>query len=261
MRRASIDKFAARVRNALLSSGTVLTEDLAYDAVDHSFRIRLVDDDLGTLRLDNLYREWQSASTSDRLGVVGRTVGMVAEMLEPEPTEEIFRSRLLVQLRRRSFAAREGIVFRVVAGHLALCLCEDRPDSIRYPRSEAVAAANVDETSAFALARAHLERQSEGALERLPSGVYRSSWKDTYDATRATLPWLIMQVPVTEGYAIGVPNRDTLLVCDLGDPKVLAALIAEIRTAANEPRQVNRPDFCGGSVAWIYAASVVSRWE
>jgi len=132
-------------------------------------------------------------------------------------------------------------VRRPVADWLALCLCLDRPTSIRYVNPSDLATWGVTEDEAFGIGLAGLERQSgtEGGFEHEQGGVYRSVYQDTYDAARAALPWLVRKVPAPGGRALSVPNRNTLLVASLDDERAVLELAQLTEREADDPRRVS----------------------
>jgi len=61
------------------------------------------------------------------------------------------------------------------------------------------------------LALNHLRHRSEGAFERLPSGIYRGPWKDGLDAARLLLPELWHGLFKGQHPFLAIPAADTLL--------------------------------------------------
>lgn len=61
------------------------------------------------------------------------------------------------------------------------------------------------------LALDHLKHQSEGSFERLPSGAYRSPWRDGLDAARLLLPELWHGLFKDQHPFLAIPSADTLL--------------------------------------------------
>jgi hypothetical protein len=61
------------------------------------------------------------------------------------------------------------------------------------------------------LALDHLRQRSEGAFERLPSGAYRSPWRDGHDAARLLLPEVWQGLFKDQHPFLGIPSADTLL--------------------------------------------------
>jgi hypothetical protein len=239
------DGFAQRVLSSLASAGVAAERDIVYDPA--AFSLRLPDTDgqsggvQGTLNLATLYAEYLRSPRDQREGVVNVVVSMAMENREQTLTSEEARSQLRVQLRPRAFAEGYAPVRRVMAGSLELCVCLDRPTSMQYVVPSDLHSWDLDTESAFQIGLAGLERDTgtEGGFERNRNGVYRSVWKDTYDATRAALPWLIRKVPASGGHAIGIPNRNTLLVADLADEAAVLDLSAITEREANDPRRVS----------------------
>jgi len=61
------------------------------------------------------------------------------------------------------------------------------------------------------LALDHLRQRSEGTFERLPSGAYRSPWRDGHDAARLLLPEVWQGLFKDQHPFLGIPSADTLL--------------------------------------------------
>ncbi|MBK8572064.1 MAG: hypothetical protein IPO28_06460 [Holophagaceae bacterium] len=61
------------------------------------------------------------------------------------------------------------------------------------------------------LALDHLKHRSEGSFERLPSGAYRSPWRDGLDAARLLLPELWHGLFKDQHPFLAIPSADTLL--------------------------------------------------
>lgn len=64
---------------------------------------------------------------------------------------------------------------------------------------------------AMELALDHLRHRSEGSFERLPSGAYRSPWRDGLDAARLLLPELWHGLFKDQHPFLAIPSADTLL--------------------------------------------------
>jgi hypothetical protein len=62
------------------------------------------------------------------------------------------------------------------------------------------------------LALDHLRQRSEGGFERLPSGAYRSPWRDGLDAARLLLPEVWQGLCKDQHPFLAIPAADTLLV-------------------------------------------------
>lgn len=230
--------FARRVRAALAEAGVARLEEITYDADQFSLTTPL-----GTLYLGNVYAEYVAAPRGQRDAAISALVATLVQMQLPPPTPDQARAQLIAQLRPRTFADLSApVVHRVVAERLALCLCLDTPLTLQYFTPDRLVEWDLDEETAFTVALAHLERRSAeplAQLERLPTGLYRSTWQDTFDATRAILPSVVGRVPAAGGRAVGIPNRNTLLVADLADERALRALVAETRAAYDHPRAVS----------------------
>jgi len=61
------------------------------------------------------------------------------------------------------------------------------------------------------LALEHLRHRSEGTFERLPSGAYRSPWRDGFDAARLLLPDVWQGLFKDQHPFLAIPSADTML--------------------------------------------------
>jgi hypothetical protein len=181
------DGFAQRVRTSLAASGIAAERELVYDSGAFTIRLPTSSSD-GTLNLEALYAEYVRSSREQRDGVFTAVVSMALEMREEKLTSEEARAQLRVQLRPRAFAEAYAPIRRVTADWLDLCVCLDRPTSLRYVGSGDLEEWGLDQDAAFQIGLAGLERSTaaDGSLERDAHGVYRSTWHDTYDATLTT---------------------------------------------------------------------------
>ncbi|WLT32084.1 hypothetical protein [Geothrix sp. PMB-07] len=73
------------------------------------------------------------------------------------------------------------------------------------------------------LALDHLRHRSEGAFERLPSGAYRSPWRDGADAARLLLPEVWQGLFKDQHPFLAIPSADTLLAA----PQILLPKLME----------------------------------
>jgi len=83
------------------------------------------------------------------------------------------------------------------------------------------------------LALDHLRHRSEGAFERLPSGAYRSPWRDGLDATRLLLPEVWQGLFKDQHPFLAIPAADTLLaVPQILLPKLMEEIGRSIQAGA-----------------------------
>lgn len=73
------------------------------------------------------------------------------------------------------------------------------------------------------LALDHLRHRSQGAFERLPSGIYRGPWRDGLDAARLLLPEVWHGVFKDQHPFLAIPAADTLLAT----PQILLPKLME----------------------------------
>jgi hypothetical protein len=83
------------------------------------------------------------------------------------------------------------------------------------------------------LALDHLRHRSEGAFERLPSGAYRSPWRDGLDAARLLLPEVWQGLFRDQHPFLAIPAADTLLaVPQILLPKLMDEVGRSIQSGA-----------------------------
>jgi hypothetical protein len=79
----------------------------------------------------------------------------------------------------------------------------------------------------------HLRQRSEGSFERLPSGAYRSPWRDGFDAARLLLPEVWQGLFKGQNPFLAIPDPDTLLaVPQILLPKLMDEVGRSIQSAA-----------------------------
>src|ERR1035438_1447177 len=95
-----------------------------------------------------------------------------------------------------------------------------------------------DQTADEVLERAldHLRQRSEGGFERLPSGAYRSPWRDGLDAARLLLPEVWQGLFKDQHPFLAIPDADTLLaVPQILLPKLMDEVGRSLQFGAKAP--------------------------
>ena len=83
------------------------------------------------------------------------------------------------------------------------------------------------------LALDHLRHRSEGTFERLPSGIYRSPWRDGLDAARLLLPEIWHGLFKSQHPFLAIPAADTLLATpQILLPKLMEEVSRSIQSGA-----------------------------
>ena len=83
------------------------------------------------------------------------------------------------------------------------------------------------------LALDHLRHRSEGSFERLPSGAYRSPWRDGLDAARLLLPEVWQGLFKGQHPFLAIPAADTLLaVPQILLPKLMDEVACSLKSGA-----------------------------
>jgi len=84
------------------------------------------------------------------------------------------------------------------------------------------------------LALDHLRQRSDGTFERLPSGIYRSPWRDGHDAARLLLPEVWQGLFKDQHPFLAIPSADTLLASpQILLPKLMDEVSKSIQASAH----------------------------
>jgi hypothetical protein len=236
------DAFAAMIIEQIRQAGE--KGEIAYDA--EGFRLRVQGEHTNIANLNNLYDEYVWAGPAERARLVRNFVRSWFAPLKgvPEDFEDVHPD-LLPSVRPRAYIELnllrmrlQGIQhpawpYRPLAGHLAVSLVYDLPESLMQIQQRHLDDWKVTFDDALARALANLRGISGHGFEEAGPGVWRSPWQDNLDASRLALPEVLREHPVRGDLIAMVPNRDTLLLTGSGDEEGLARL-AELAAEAYE---------------------------
>jgi len=99
-------------------------------------------------------------------------------------------------------------------------------------------AGGLEPEAALSLALDNLRPRSRPAFESPKPGLFRSTWRDGFDASRLLLPELVAALPVQGDPVVLVPTRTALLVAGAADRGALLALAdagAEALSTTDQP--------------------------
>lgn len=238
--------FAQLMADAIRAAGEKAS--IRYDAEE----FRLEADREGNpqlLNLNNLYAEYCSAAREQREHVLKRFARSWFAVHQEVPEEFAdVHPDLLPSVRNRSYYELTSLQLRVrgmptpdwpyqpVAGHLAVSLVYDLPDSIMAIQQDRLDGWKVTFEEALEAAKANLAGISGGQFESPAPGVWQSPWKDNHDPARLVLLDLIREQRVKGDPVALIPNRDTLLLTGADDAEGLANLVALAKKAKDHPR-------------------------
>lgn len=236
------DSFAALVIDQLHEAGE--TAEITYDA--EAFRLSAQSDHSNIANLSNLYDEYLKADLAQRDRLVRNYVRSWFAPLKGLPEEfEDVHPDLLPSVRPRAYVELNLLRLRMqgvehpawpylpLAGHLAVCLVYDLPESLMQIQQQHLDAWGVSFDDALEQATGNLIGISNHRFDAVAPGVWRSPWKDNLDASRLVLTDLLRAHEVEGDPVVLVPNRDTLLLTGSDDEAGLSHVV-ELATEAFE---------------------------
>ena len=200
------------------------------------------------VNLGNTFREYLDAPKAGRGKVLARFVRSWVEGRKALPEEfedaahdllPAVRSRSLFEFLRLQIQAQGGKDLdwphRVVADHYGAGLVYDLPNSMSQVQGHQLTAWGVGFDEAMGVALENLGQISGQGLGPIAPGVWRSPWRDNYDASRLLLTDLIEGYQVDGDPVVMVPNRDTLLLTGSTDEAGLAVMASAAKRRRNTP--------------------------
>jgi hypothetical protein len=235
------DDFARAMQKALAAKGI----SVQYDP--DKFCLTLGDGSVAPLI--NAYNDYRAASIWQRGATLRRLVEGFKEIKEaPLPTPEEARKMLMPRLRERIYwekikasSEAKGTPEKFAApriiggGHLTLWLVLDSDHAIKYLASACMDELGLVGETANAIAATNLKLR-HGGFEVVQPGLYRSMWKDNYDATRLVYNEFFENLPLKGRPVAMVPNRDCLLVTSEQDSEGLVKMASIAAEELNHPR-------------------------
>lgn len=188
------------------------------------------------INLANLHADFLHARRWKRPGLLRRQARAMCSLQPGRPgtSREEAIQRVLPRVRDRLtcealriYAPAVQLLWEPFAGDFALSLALDYPDQIREVVQADSERWELDFETLLRFGKERLLAASPASgFQELRPGLFRSAWKDNYDASRLALPGLIRSLPL-KGAALAVaPNRDSLLLVGEEDQAGLAELLA-----------------------------------
>jgi len=218
-----------------------------------------------TLFLSNFHDEYRAAPPERRGQVLQRLLLLNALPELPE-TYEAVRPALLPVLRPRSYfellgllqtgadqpaSGKVPVAWRPLGEVMAVALVHDTPDAMRYITSDQLASWGVSFEQASAVALENLRRRSTESLETLAPGTCRSSWADSYAASRLLLDEVLRRCPVKGQPVVLIPNRDLLLLTGSQDEQGQLLIAQWAEHALATPRPLDGRALRRTSEGWV----------
>jgi len=240
-------QFARLISSELKKAGEPL--EFRFDAQE--FRLVSKGSDGFQINLGNTFREYQAAPGAERKAVVSRFIRSWIEGRKgiPEEFEDAaydllpgVRNRTSFELIKLQLVAQGETGFHwpywPIADHYGAGLIYDLPHAMSQINGQQMVTWGVTFPEAMEVALANLRKLSEQGMEPLAPGVWRSPWRDNYDASRILLADLIEAHDVEGDPVAMIPNRDTLLLTGSDDVAGLALITAAAEQALRSPRPI-----------------------
>ncbi|QEH37348.1 hypothetical protein OJF2_59380 [Aquisphaera giovannonii] len=241
-------QFARLITAGLRKAGEPL--EFRYDA--REFRLVSSGDTGYLINLGNTYREYLAVPRAERPLVLSRFLRSWIEGRKGIPEDFADASHdLLPGVRNRSSfeimkmqARAEGGTefdwpYRVVGEHYGAGLVYDLPHAMSQINGQQLERWGVELEEALELAVGNLEQISGQGLQPLGPGVWRSPWRDNYDASRILLPGMLEAHDVEGDPVVMIPNRDTLLLTGSDDQDGQMIMAATAAEALRRPRPLH----------------------
>ena len=132
-------------------------------------------------------------------------------------------------------------VFRPLAGTFAHSLAVDCPDWELDLSAGELERWGADFDVLLQRARTNLLlRGGEECFRQVRPGLFRSSWQDKLDGSRALLPGMLRGLPLRGDPVVVLPNRDTLLVAGAEDSQALGWMLeGALEFVREDPNSLN----------------------
>jgi hypothetical protein len=219
----SKDQFAELAIEAMVRCGWQRPE---YDA--SMFVLRVGTNEVQAL--NNVYDAFQAAPKDERQTLLDTWFAGMWDRKIPE-TFEAAKPSLMLMLRQRKeplltqyrlgLAKCPEMFGKRFTEQLDLAVFIDRPTAMTRLTPEAVKEWGIAADDAFGVALENLRRNGAPKWMELRSGVFRSTWGDSYDAGRIMLIDMMDGPPVKGEKIVMTPDRDTILVAGSDDPDAL----------------------------------------
>lgn len=219
-----------------------------FDPENHGIKL-----EEGSINFGNIYPEYRRLPFWHRAGFVRDFANhfMRVRALVPSVSLDEARASLRFQLRDKAHRSeallRERIsgdgsiyasTYRSISAVHDIELCLDTPNMISSVGADQLAKWEITADEAFKIARDNIWRISNENFETIGDGVFRSPWRDSYDASRLALYDLIWQLEVDGPCVAMAPTRDLLLVTGANNAPGLLRMAALAKEALSEHRVI-----------------------
>lgn len=225
---AAREEFATALLGEVNDAGT---ERYAYDPDGFA-----LETDGGSVQLGDLFDEWQRVPEAERPEYLRHVVRSMHPPPLPQTWAEARKDIALSVRTALDMPAAPALVSRVVTPGVVTALVYDHQDGMQFLRDTQLKAWGVSVDQAYAQGLQNLEAASARRFEAPSPGVYRSPWRDNYDASRLLLTATLQRLRVKGKPVAFIPNRDTLIVTGSTDEAGLTAAARLAGEALDEPR-------------------------
>lgn len=225
---AARDEFATALLGEVNDAGT---ERYAYEPDGYA-----LETDGGSVQLEQLYAEWQGVPEEDRPEYLRHVVRSMHPPPLPETWAEARKAVALSVRAALDLPDSPALVSRQIAPGVVAALVFDHEDGMQFLHGTHLAGWGVSVDQAYAQGLRNLEAASGRRFEAPAPGVYRSPWRDNYDASRLLLTATLQRLRLKGKPVAFIPNRDTLIVTGSADDEGLAAAARLASEALDEPR-------------------------
>jgi Protein of unknown function (DUF1444) len=258
---ADRDEFAQRLLEAIREAGE--PAQLAYDR--DAFTLSKVGGPSHVLYLGNAFAEYRATSPEGREMAFRRVVrswfanrkelpdvfgDALPDLLPTVRSRSLFELTPL-RLRAEGRGELDTWPYRILGGHLGVGIVYDLPESMTQLQQKTLAGWGVSFDDALSAACENLRGLSAGEFVQAAPGVWRSPWRDNYDAARLALPEVLQRWEVKGDLVAAVPHRDVLLLTGSEDEAGLAVLVGLIEEHMEGPRPLSAVPVVYDGKTWL----------
>jgi uncharacterized protein YtpQ (UPF0354 family) len=236
------DQFARLFASAI--SRLDKTVQLHYDADE--FCLRTTGEPRATFHLQNAYAQYQEAPPAERADLLAQHVSSLFSLGEGIPTDFADARHDLLPVVSTRAGLEDWMLetkavrnYRIVAGHLGLCLAYDLPKLIVSVGQNDFEEWGVTFEEALAVACDNLRRLSNQRFREPMPGVWLSPFCDRYDAARLALPGILSGYDVRGDLVAAVPNRNVLVLTGSEDEAGLRFMADLVEEQMEKPRPLS----------------------
>ena len=232
---SSQDKFARISLHSLKANGWA--RQVEYDSEKFEFRYPNQDGELAVTYLGNPYREWLTATDTEKDRVIQNFVCFIFEADSDLPIDDDALTHLLPILRSRADSLTDlgqpGDTFnyahttRHFCDNMLLMLAIDLEHGIAHLTDSKMNELGVSFEECLGVATTNLLDRGNHKFRELEMGVFASNCEDMYDASRILLHDIILRLPINGNPVAILLSRSCLLITG-SEYKHGLARIAEI---------------------------------